>query len=396
MALEGTLKEFGIADIFQLIGQQQKEGVLELRSEDGDLDVYFRGGLIVDARPPGTEPDKRLLEHMVRTGLLTPEQGTRVRDGAAQALSKVRDYLVDAGIAPNDKVAEIERLFAMEEVYSLFHWPNGRFIFVPREVVLNADSFSPVSAEHVLMDGFRMVDEWPAIKRVVPTPNVRVTKLAAPKPKPKQKKEKDVAMESENFLDLGDIMDDDDDSGELASEEQTVLGVIIGTMTVQTIIDRSRMGSFEATKAIASLVNKGYLKLDVMSAQRETAEPSLSGEDKPRSSYILLAAAGVITLLLLVFRYTSMQDGLLSPWYLARETRRAHIESGLYRMQHAIEVYKLIHGKLPTSLSAMAETGLLPSDLVFPEQSSPYLYFLNPGSDSGPGYTLELIYDLGE
>lgn len=124
MALEGTLKEFGIADIFQLIGQQQKEGVLELRSEDGNLDVFFYGGLIVDARPPNSDPDKCLLEHMVRTGLLTPEQGSRVRDGAAQALSKIRDYLVDAGIIQNEKVAEIERLFAMEEVYSLFHWAN--------------------------------------------------------------------------------------------------------------------------------------------------------------------------------------------------------------------------------------------------------------------------------
>lgn len=395
MALEGTLKEFGIADIFQLIGQQQKEGVLELRSEDGDLDVFFHGGLIVDARPPDSDPDKRLLEHLVRTGILTPEQGSRVRDGAAQALSKIRDYLVDAGVIQNERVAEIERLFAMEEVYSLFHWPNGRFVFVPSEVRRNADSFSPVSAEHVLMDGFRMVDEWPAIKKIIPSPNVRVIKLSTPKPPPKQKKEKNVAMESDNFLDLGDIMDDEDDSGELSNEEQKALGVIVGKMTVQNVIDRSRMGSFEASKAVASLVNKGYLKLDVITAERETGDAFFGEEAKPRSPYILLAVAGVITLLLLVLRYSSMQDGLLAPWYVAREIRQVQVESGLHRIDHGVEVYRLLHGKLPQSLGTMAEVGLLPSDLVFSEQSSPYLYFPLSGDDSSD-FTLELAVDSGQ
>ena len=34
MALEGTFKDFGLADIFQLIGLQKKTGVLTMRGED--------------------------------------------------------------------------------------------------------------------------------------------------------------------------------------------------------------------------------------------------------------------------------------------------------------------------------------------------------------------------
>ena len=33
MALEGTLKDFSLADIFQLIGLQRKTGILTLQSE---------------------------------------------------------------------------------------------------------------------------------------------------------------------------------------------------------------------------------------------------------------------------------------------------------------------------------------------------------------------------
>ena len=36
MALRGTLKDFGIADIFQLIGHQTKSGLLTLKNRDSD------------------------------------------------------------------------------------------------------------------------------------------------------------------------------------------------------------------------------------------------------------------------------------------------------------------------------------------------------------------------
>jgi len=47
MALQGTLKDFGIADILQLIGQQQKTGTLHLKSKDQDVQVGFKDGSIV-------------------------------------------------------------------------------------------------------------------------------------------------------------------------------------------------------------------------------------------------------------------------------------------------------------------------------------------------------------
>ena len=42
MALEGTLKDFSLADIFQLIGLQRKTGVLTLRGKDAVEDRKFR------------------------------------------------------------------------------------------------------------------------------------------------------------------------------------------------------------------------------------------------------------------------------------------------------------------------------------------------------------------
>ena len=61
MALDGTLKDFGIADILQLIAQQQKTGILHLRSKDQEVQVGFMDGGIVAAEsvPQEEGPHRR-------------------------------------------------------------------------------------------------------------------------------------------------------------------------------------------------------------------------------------------------------------------------------------------------------------------------------------------------
>ena len=49
MALSGTLKDFGIADILQLIGHQSKTGKLVLKNGGAEIDVLFIDGNVVFA-----------------------------------------------------------------------------------------------------------------------------------------------------------------------------------------------------------------------------------------------------------------------------------------------------------------------------------------------------------
>ena len=49
MALEGTIKDFGLPDIFQLIGLQRKTGLLTLKNEKENVTVTFENGMVVMA-----------------------------------------------------------------------------------------------------------------------------------------------------------------------------------------------------------------------------------------------------------------------------------------------------------------------------------------------------------
>ena len=76
MALQGTIKDFGLPDIFQLIGLQRKTGILTL-SNDRDKEtvtVTFENGMVVMADSSGRRLEDRLGNVLVKQGKLSRER----------------------------------------------------------------------------------------------------------------------------------------------------------------------------------------------------------------------------------------------------------------------------------------------------------------------------------
>ena len=74
MALEGRIVDFGVADILQLISQQQKTGVLIVERKDDSIEVLFWNGMIISAHPIAKAEKELLGEKLVKSGLITVEQ----------------------------------------------------------------------------------------------------------------------------------------------------------------------------------------------------------------------------------------------------------------------------------------------------------------------------------
>ncbi|MFL5371329.1 MAG: DUF4388 domain-containing protein, partial [Myxococcales bacterium] len=73
MALSGTLKDFGIADILQLIGHQTKTGKLVLKNGPEEVDVLFVEGNVVFATD-NSRPKESLLGNMLLRAEILPEE----------------------------------------------------------------------------------------------------------------------------------------------------------------------------------------------------------------------------------------------------------------------------------------------------------------------------------
>ena len=72
VALHGNLRDFGIAEVFQLIGQQRKTGTLVVEGGQGSIFLAFDEGRVVRGGPMGARAEREPLgPQLVRAGYLT-------------------------------------------------------------------------------------------------------------------------------------------------------------------------------------------------------------------------------------------------------------------------------------------------------------------------------------
>src|SRR6476661_1071671 len=166
MALEGTLRDFSLADIFQLIGLQRKTGVLTLRGKDDTVTVTFLDGKVVAADSLNRRLETRLGSVLMKSGLLTNDQLNHALAIQKETLQRLGYVLTHYGIISADALKQAIQLQILQIVYRLFRWKDGDYHFSQETTIeYDRDNVVPITAESILMEGARMIDEWPIIEK---------------------------------------------------------------------------------------------------------------------------------------------------------------------------------------------------------------------------------------
>jgi len=371
MALRGTLRDFGIADILQLIGQQAKTGVLHLEARDEEVHVSFFQGNVVRAEEVGRRKWDFLGRMLVKAELVSEAQVEDALEEQKRTLRRLGDILVDKGYISRELLAEMAQLQATETLYRLFQWRSGTYRFEQVDVSWDRDSFVPIRSEAVLMEGFRLVDEWPIVRRKIKS---RLTTFEVLKNLPGQD---------------GTLASDGDDR-DVGPAERRVMKLIAAGRNVERLIDLSRLGEFETYKALANLVTGGYLRAIPPSQEEEEADrlARTGGADHLLTSLTRIAfslgLAILVAGLVFMIRTSSGEGAGATVATVLRDdaARRLVSETQLARIAFAIEVFRLETGERPRNLSDLVGAGLLqPEDLRYP-WSAPYHYRLEEGGES--------------
>jgi Domain of unknown function (DUF4388) len=353
MALAGTLKDFGIADILQLIAQQQKTGMLHLRSKDQEVNVGFVDGAIVSAES-STRKKRDLFGHLlVRAELITESQLEQALETQKRSLQRLGDVLVSSGVLTTDQYRRMAQLQFNETLFRLFSWKSGTYEFEQGPVHHDTHDLEPVRAESVLMEGFRMVDEWPVIRKRIP----RYDLVFAP----------------------GLALPPDSGGGEGASEfasigppERRVFALVNGYRDVRKLVDLSCLGEFETCKALCNLANLGHVQALMPVGQPDLPEDDVSPLERLRGAVGRVA----VSMLVLAGLMGLVLGTQLNPWSGRSSTasgfaegvlRQQMTRAQLSRIHGALDVYRLERGDVPPSLEALVDQGLLSaSDVRFP------------------------------
>jgi DNA-binding transcriptional ArsR family regulator len=390
VALKGTLKDFGIAEILQLIGQQAKSGVLHLESRDDLIHIAIADGNVVRAESAGRKTRERLGTMFVRAEIIKPEELAYALDVQKRSLRRLGDILVELKLVTKEDLRELTALQTTETIYRLFHWKSGTYEFEPGDVEWDPETVTALRAESVLMEGFRRVDEWPLIRKKITSTAMTFERLRAVEPEKtgsrRVHKEKAADDVDAAFDSLGE--EPEVKRGEFASlgrNERRCNELAIPGRTVEKIVDLSRLGEFEACKALLNLANLGYLK-PIPPANRAAAAVGAYAQDwqaRLRRGAARVLATLAIAAALAGIAYWVDRRGLAfgAQGGTAIRDNTAQRFLGRYqieRLRSALEIYRLERGEYPERLGGLVEVGLASGrDLRYP-WSQDYYYRRDP------------------
>lgn len=359
MALEGILKEFGLADIFQLIFLQRKTGTLTIRWDKKKALVSFEEGMIVSA-----ESSERLGPDRIGEILLKAEKISK--EGLKDALNRQKDrgeklglILEELGLVTREDLQRALKLQVRETIFQLFHLKEGAYTFEQSEVKYDKDYLSPISTEFVLMEGIRRIDEWPFVEKMIPSMDIIFEKNPDKKLEiPEEKREEEVAIKED--IDLDGI----ESEGGLSKEEINIYNLVDRKRDIDTIIAMSQMGDFNTCKILSNLLMGGYIKrVEVRSEEvQKKRQPLIAiGIKEFGLKYgglidglILLLGVVIVTIALLTISLKPISSDLKNSLIFPHITRN-RIEV----IRNAIAVYRLNRGDLPTKTRELVEAGYI-------------------------------------
>lgn len=368
MALEGTIRDFGLADILQLIGIQRRSGVLTLENDQDTVIVKFLDGQVVGADNRVRNLEDMLGSVLVRTGRITESQLAEALKVQRTTLQRLGYVLVKNGHVSEEDLHDALQIQVLQIVYRLFRWREGRYRFDPSEhIEYDREHFSPVSAETILMEGARMIDEWPIIERRIKSPGLvfRRTEAGAALVAPVQS-----LVDSD--IDMG-FSESRPDSVRLSPEAAAILRLVDGRASVLEITERSPLGEFDVYHTLHDLANRQL----ITEVEELPAEPAAErGRVRRLAERASAAALGVASLLGLVTGGFSP----LAPWSVEAKgeatsrlkgfASRARIEN----VDRAVRVFYLDLAGMPETLDALVETGYLRRADVMDAWGRPFGY----------------------
>lgn len=394
MALEGTLRDFSLADIFQLIGLQRKTGVLTLRSKDDTVTVTFLDGKVVGADSLSHRLENRLGHVLMKSGLLTQDQLSRALEIQKETLQRLGFILTHYGIISHESLKQAIQLQILQIVYRLFRWKDGDYHFSQETTIeYDRDNVVPITAESILMEGARMIDEWPIIEKRIRSYDMVFRK--------KLTDQEIVVVGAEE----ADEIDFDDaaprrrkglisDKIRISQEEKSIYDVVDGTMTVRDIIEVSRFSEFDTAKALYELLTRDLIEeVKGASAAAVIEQATPLDETEVAETPVPLPLVALLAMLAIVSLITSYKNPLNALHPLGTnqpsavvETMKAISMARLQQVGEAIEKYNSVNGRLPNRLQDLAPAYVSASVLRDPWGHA-YNYLPQPQRYLVIGYT---------
>lgn len=329
MAFEGNIKDFGVADVFQLINTQGKTGVLIFQFKREIISLGFENGMISSASHNKKGVLKPIGDYLVLIGRISKEELKKFDRESKKKGIPVVDKLVENNVLTKEDLEKIIEFKIQEIVDELFTWKKGEYKFRLGERLYSKSKCSVlVNPQFLIIEGMRRIDEWPKIKKSIPDSKIVFRRKKRPRL-----------------------------SIEMGEQEKVVLELIDGKMCVADVVASSGVGRFRTYHALYNLLEGGVIEKTAVVAKPRRKER------RP----IKISIEAIINVLLwtgaILFLVANIVFGIIKrPFYkknqLLYTQESRHIENYKKKeMEELKEVYRITKGKKPNSIDKLKKEG---------------------------------------
>lgn len=337
MALEGSLRDFGLADILQLIYFQKKTGLLVLSGQLDKVKLMFLDGNVVSAESRKRIEDERLGKILLKKGIIKDSDLRSSLEEQKKTGAKLGDIVLKRGLAAREDIAETLLSQMTETVVQLFSWKEGTYWFESQPVSISKDIPVTIDTQHLLMEGLRIIDEWSLVGGKITFDTVfRRTEKA------------DIA---------------------LTYEEQEILRYVDGENDVSIIIDLGGIDDFQASLTLNSLMERGII--DPVRTSPVAAAIEMAPVPAPQGLFIRFLASFILLIVLAAsFLFSALhetwsQRGLAAFWS-SDSLRSSGTVRAIDRLRFKAEAYKYENGSYPPDLRRIGD--------IYDAWGRPYAY----------------------
>lgn len=246
MAIKGSVKEAGLADVCHLLALGLKTGCLSVTDGSKFGQIYFDRGRITFATIVNRRD--RLGDLLLQQGAVTQAQlDEAVEEQARRGDRRLGEILLDMGFIDTETLTACIQHQIQEAIYYLFSWRRGNFQFEPDRRPEAGEILISVNPESLLLEGARRIDEWSVIRKKVPSLDLVFAVDAA-------------------RLEMAGV--------DLSPEQRQVLPLLDGRRTVAQVAEAAGVDEYAAARALYGLIQAGF-------AQR--VGQAVAGERDPRA-----------------------------------------------------------------------------------------------------------------
>jgi hypothetical protein len=161
VVLSGSLREFILADVFQLLTQQKITGKLLLNNNVDEGAILFKDGAIVSAYKDTEKFENKLESYLIDIKKANPADCKSLFAAYKDNIAGLTKEVLSHSMMTEAEIATLAEITVEDITCSLFLWHKGSYRF---STIRSVDRFIPakisIPIENIVMEAMRRVDEW--------------------------------------------------------------------------------------------------------------------------------------------------------------------------------------------------------------------------------------------